>query len=165
MFLNAPPADPNNQVATGVRGLPDGTVYPVKSDVHSPEVMSRHVKELALFLGVDRCGVAKLSQPERVFAFAIVCAVLSDDDPRTSLGIGGQTPVLKCAYAVFNVAAWIRECGYSAERSSEVDGDALAAQAGLGRLDANGRLQIPGEKRFVHIAQVILTDLPLAPSA
>jgi hypothetical protein len=144
--------------------LVDGTVYAVKADVHSPEVMSRHVQELALFLGADRCAIAALSAPEHRLPFAIVCVVLSDDDPGTALGIGGQTPVMKGAYAVFNVAAWIRECGYNAERSSEVDGESLAVKAALCAHDPAGRLAIPGEKRFVHVAQVILTDLPLEPS-
>jgi hypothetical protein len=162
-FLNAAPVDPNNLVATGVQTLPDGTVFPVKSDVHSPEVMSRHVRELALFLGADRCGIARLTQAVDDYPFAVVCVVLSTDDPRIALGIGGQTPVLKAAYAVFNVAAWIRECGYRASRRSDLDGENLAMLAGIGALDASGRF-VGGSNRFAHVGQVILTDLPLAPS-
>jgi hypothetical protein len=163
-FLNAAPVDPNNLVATGVRKLPDGTVYAVKTEVHSPEVMSRHIGELALFLGADRCGIARLTESEGDYPFAVVCVVLSNDDPRIAPGIGGQTPVLKAAYAVFNVAAWIRECGYRASRTSDLDGETLAVQAGIGSLDASGRLVVEGSNRFAHVGQVILTDLPLAPS-
>src|SRR5437867_2287313 len=85
-FVNAEPADPNNVVAVGVRGLSDGSVYAIRTDVHSPEVMSQHVKDLALFLGADRCGVVdlQLSSPATLpilgeerqseeYPFAVVC--------------------------------------------------------------------------------------------
>ena len=43
----------------------------------------------------------------------------------------------------FNVAAVIREWGYRAVSAPELDGDRLAAAAGLGRVDQRGRLVVP----------------------
>jgi epoxyqueuosine reductase QueG len=55
--------------------------------------------------------------------------------------------------------------GYSATRVSAEDnrGERLAAAAGLGTLDTNGRLVHQRFGRGVHVAEVIITDLPLQP--
>jgi epoxyqueuosine reductase QueG len=61
----------------------------------------------------------------------------------------------------FVLSAWIRELGFRATRSGEADAERLAAAAGLGKLNADGRLVAPGHGTKVHVADVILTDLPL----
>ena len=174
-FISAPPVDPNNVIAGGIRGLPEGTVYPIKTDVHSPEIMSRHVKELALFLGADRCGIAALgpSPPAPLprlgegkeaeeYPFAIVCVLKADYDPRSAQGIGGQAPALKGAYVTFNLGAWIRECGYRATREGDLDAAGLAQRAGLGWVDGRGRFEVPGVGPYAYVTNVLRTDLPLA---
>lgn len=166
-FINSPPVDPNNLLVTGLRGLPSGTVYPLKVDIHSPEIMARHVKELALFLGADRCAIASLVGAEISdgFTFGIACLVRSEVDPLAAQGVGGQAAALRGAYVTFNLAAWIRECGFNATRDSELDGEALAARAAAGHLDEAGRLVVPDLGPYIHVAQTILTDLPLAAHA
>jgi hypothetical protein len=161
-FINRPPADPNNVIPFAFRGLPEGDVNPVRTAVHSPNVMSGHIKELGQFYGAELVGIVELtSQP----GFAIVSVLKADYDTRTAHGVGGQTPVLKGLFETFTLAAYIRELGYSATRVAGDDdrGQRLAAAAALGTLDSNGRLL---HRRFgtrVHVAEVIITDLPLQP--
>ena len=69
----------------------------------------------------------------------------------------------KGAFATFNLAAIIREWGFRATRAQQVDGARLAAAAGLGNLDRGGRLVTPQFGAKVHVADVILTDLPVQP--
>jgi hypothetical protein len=165
LFLNAAPSDPNNLVADAVRRLPEGDVYPIPADVHSPEVMAAHVKEFARFLGADHCGSVRLRGPDADGGglFAIVCAFAADYDPRQARGIGGQAPALEGAFVTFVLGAWIRECGYRCTRAEDMDGERLAIAAGLGRRDAAGRLVGLQDGRFLYVADVLRTDLPLAP--
>ena len=93
-------------------------------------------------------------------AVGIVCAVRTDYDERAAPGVGGQTPAMKGLFASFTLGAYIRELGYTAD-ASEVDRDRLAAAAGLGTLDSSGRLVTRQFGRNVHVADVLLTDLPL----
>ena len=156
-FINRPPADLNNLIPHGFKQVTPGGVNPAKTEVHSPNVMSSHVKELAEFYGASLVGIVKL--PER---FAIVCVMRTDYDTHTAMGIGGQTPALKGLFATFTVGAYIREMGYAAD-ASDADRDKLAAVAGLGVLDAESRLVTREFGRNVHVADVLLTDLPLQP--
>jgi hypothetical protein len=160
-FIHRPPADPNNLITHAFQGLPDGETNPVRTEVHSRNVMSGHVKELGRFYGADMVGIVELrSKP----GFAIVSVLKADYDTRIARGIGGQTPALKGLFATFTLAAYIRELGYRATRCDPADnGDRLAAAAGLGLLDAEGRLVTRPFGRGVHVAQVIVTDLPLEP--
>jgi hypothetical protein len=160
-FVHKAPADANSLVAEAIRRHPEGSVYPVRSDVHSPAIMSEHIKELARFLGADLCGIAAL--PSGSSPFAVVCGFYSDYDPATTAGVGGQAAVLNGAYVTFNVAAWIRECGYRATRDGEGSQEEIAAQAGLTRLDGQGRLIRPRAGRYLYIADLLFTDLPLKP--
>ena len=75
---------------------------------------------------------------------------MTGHDTRTAHGIGGQAPALKGLFVTFNLCAVIKEMGYRADRSA-ADCNRLAALAGVG---VQGREQ--------HIAEVVLTDLPLA---
>jgi hypothetical protein len=156
-FIHRAPADPNNSVPHAFKQVQPGGVSPVKTEVHSPNVMSAHVKELARFYGADLVGIVQLQN-----GAAIVCAVGTDYDERTSPGIGGQTPAMKGLFATFTLGAYIRELGYTAD-ASDVDRERLAAAAGLGTLDASGRLMTRQFGRNVHVADVMLTDLPLQP--
>lgn len=156
-FIHRAPADPNNVISHAFKQAKPGGVNPVKTEVHSPNVMSEHVKELARFYGADLVGIVQLDA-----GFGIVCAVGTDYDERTSPGVGGQTPAMKGLFAAFTLGAYIRELGYRAD-ASEVDRERLAAAAGLGTLDDSGRLLVRQFGRNVHVADVMLTDLPLQP--
>ena len=156
-FINRPPADLNNLIPHGFKQVKPGGENPVKTEVHSPNVMSSHVKRLAQFYGADLVGIVEL--PE---GFGIVCVTRSDYDTHTAVGIGGQTPALKGLFATFTLGAYIRELGYRAD-ASEVDRERVAAVAGLGTLDRDGRLVTRKFGRNVHVADVLLTDLPLEP--
>jgi hypothetical protein len=148
-FVNRRPSDPNNVIPHAFKQVQPGGVNPVKTEVHSSNVMAKQVKELAQFYGADWVGIVALSSSES----AIVCALRADYDTSVAAGVGGQTPVMKGLFATFTLGAYIRELGYRAD-SSDVDRDRLAAAAGLvtSRLGTN-----------VYVTDVILTDLPLEP--
>jgi hypothetical protein len=155
-FINRPPADPNNLITHAFENAQPGGVNPVRSEVHSPNVMSGHVKELGRFFGADRVGIVELAANPFGDAaangpvFAIVCTLRTEHDTRNARGIGGQAPALKGLFVTFNLSAYIKEMGYRASRSS-ADSNRLAAVAGVGM---QGREQ--------HVAEVVYTDLPLA---
>lgn len=161
-FVNHPPSHPDNLVDNALRAWPDGSVFPVKKDVHSPDVMSNHVKELARFFGAGLTGIVRLP-PGGEHPFGIVCAVEAEHDPRLALGHGGQAPVQQGLFVTFNLAAVIREMGYRATTKLPADAERLAAAAGLGRIDAEGRLVTALFGRQVYVADVVHTDLPLSP--
>jgi epoxyqueuosine reductase QueG len=72
-------------------------------------------------------------------------------------------PVQKGLFITFVLSAWIRELGYRATAVLEPDAEKLAVVAGLGTLNEEGRLVTPQFGARVHVANVIRTDLPLAP--
>jgi len=154
-FINRPPADPNNVITHSFKQVQPGGVNPVKTEVHSPNVMAQHVKDLARFYGADLVGIVQMHSGS-----GIVCAVRTDYDERAAPGVGGQTPAMKGLFASFTLGAYIRELGYAAD-ASEADRDRLAAAAGLGTLDSSGRLITRQFGHNVHVADVLLTDLPL----
>jgi hypothetical protein len=169
-FVNRPVRDPRNLTQEALRS-PGGAVNPTRADLHTPEITSDHMKQLARFLGAELVGVVRLREAHKVdaadaegFPFAVVCAVKTDYDPRTALGIGGQLAVRNGRFITFTLAAWIREMGYRATNQLPADEQRLAVAAGLGTLDAEGRL-VPSKRGLhVHVAdEVIFTDLPLAP--
>ena len=189
-FINTPPADPNNVIPHAFSQVHDGETNPVRSEVHSPNVLSSHIKELGRFYGADLIGIVALPAgsispkgvpsgvdrgndslrspagvPAGVQCFAIVTVLKADYDTRTSKGVGGQTPALKGLFATFTLAAYIRELGYNATRVFGEDhrGERLAAAAGLGQLNTDGRLVTPRFGRLVYVAELIVTDLPLEP--
>jgi hypothetical protein len=148
-FVNTPPSHPDNQIANAIRAWPDGSVFPVKKDIHSPEAMSRYVKDLAAFFGAAATGVVKLPEGSE-HPFGIVCLIRSEYDAKTALGHGGQAAVQQGLFVTFNLAAVVREMGYNATTKVPADGEQLALAAGLGPL------------RNIYVADVIHTDLPLA---
>ena len=161
-FINTPPADPNNVIPHAFSQVRDGETNPVRSEVHSPNVLSGHIKELGRFYGADLVGIVGLRSEA---GCAIVTVLKADYDTRAAAGVGGQTPALKGLFATFTLAAYIRELGYRATREFADDNRAqrLAAAAGLGELTADGRLVTRRFGRGVYVAEVIFTDLPLEP--
>ena len=166
-FINTPPMDLANTVTEMIRNAPEGNVFPTKAELHTPEITSSHVKELARYLEVDLVGITRLNSigtpGEEQYPFAVICAVRADYDPRESPGIGGQVPVQKGLFISFVLSAWIRELGFHATAAPHPDVEKLAAAAGLGTLNKDGRLVTPKYGTRVHVANVIRTDLPLAP--
>ena len=175
-FINTAPADLANTVIEMIRKAPDGSVFPTKAELHSPEITSSHVKGMAQYFGAELVGIAKLdnlsSLPpgegkgegdnRETYPFAIICAVHADYDPRTARGIGGQVPAQNGLFITFVLTAWIRELGFRASAAPDSDADKLAAAAGLGTLSSDGRLVTPKFGANVYIANVVRTDLPLA---
>jgi hypothetical protein len=176
-FINTPAVDPANLVPEMIRRAPEGNVFPTKAELHTPEITSSHVKDMARYLGADLVGIAKLDsndspsslhegegkgQVDKPYPFAVVCAVRADYDPRQALGIGGQIPVQNGLFITFVLSAWIRELGFRATQSQDLDARRLAAAAGLGKLNADGMLVTAKYGIHVHVANAIRTDLPLA---
>jgi hypothetical protein len=165
VFLNRAPADLQNVVPHLIRQMPDGAINPVPEEIHSPEINASHIKELARFLGADLVGIARLESaaPEdgESYPFAIVCAVRAEHDPRDTPGFAGLVPDENGLYVSFVLSAYIRELGYRATARGGTDAERLAIQAGLGTLNAAGRLVTPQYGTRVHLADLIRTDLPL----
>jgi len=72
-------------------------------------------------------------------------------------------------FVTFVLSAWIRELGFRATAApsldgTRLDGDWLATAAKLGTLDRTGKLVTAEFGTRVHVADVIRTDLPLAPA-
>jgi hypothetical protein len=164
-FINTPPADLTNTVTELIRNAPAGNIFPTPADIHTSEITSHHVKEMAQYFGAELVGIARLEtnadNPDG-YPFAILCAVRAEHDPRVSPGIGGQVPVQNGLFITFVLSAWIRELGFRASVAPHLEAETLAAQAGLGTLNAAGRLVTPQFGAKVYIADVICTDLPLA---
>lgn len=163
-FINTPPADLANTVTEMVRNAPAGSVFPTKTELHTPEITSTHVKGMAEYFGAELVGIVKLApndNPEG-HTFAVLCVVHADYDPRAAPGIGGQVPVQNGLFISFVLSSWIRELGFRATAAPDPDAEKLAAAAGLGILNKEGRLVTPKFGINIHVANVIRTDLPLA---
>jgi hypothetical protein len=166
-FINRAPADPKNNLTSALQEAPEGRIYPVKTEVSDPHAMSRHIKELAQWFGAHQVGIAAL-QPAHMrpggpsYPFAVVCAIASEYDPQEAKGLGGQLAVQNGAVVNHHLRNYIRELGYRASIGG-VDPSAVAAAAGLGTLDPSGRLVSRTRGAHLHVADAILTDLPLAP--
>lgn len=157
-FLNSPAADERNTLLAAIRNAPEGVVNPVKDDIHTPEVMARHTKELAAYLGADITGIAGTDRPEH--PYAVLIGMRASHDPRNAPGVGGQLPIQSGMYVAFILSAWIREMGYQGTSKISVENEALAAKAGMGTLNLDGRV-IHAQLGPLAIADAILTDLPL----
>src|SRR5215510_2418530 len=165
-FIKTPPVDLTNTVTELIRNAPEGNIFPTPADIHTPEVTAQHVKDLARYLGAELVGIARLetNNPNNPDGYpcAILCGVRAEYDPRVSPGIGGQVPVQNGLFLTFVLSAWIRELGFRASVAADMESETLAAQAGLGTLNAEGRLVTPQFGTQVYIADAICTDLPLA---
>ena len=98
------------------------------------------------------------------FPFGIVCAYYADYDPEVAQGIGGRFVLQKGAVVNQHIGAFIREVGFRATKC-KFDPLPLAELAGLGKVDKNGRFVTPQKARHVHVAQVIVTTLPMTADA
>jgi epoxyqueuosine reductase len=171
-FIYRAPADPKNNLTAALQGAPEGRIYPVKTEVSDPHTMSRQIKELARWFGADLVGIAALQQAhtqpggqsDTQYPSAIVCTIATDYDPREAQGLGGQLAVQNGAVVNHHLRNYIRELGYRASIGG-ADPFAVAAAAGLGTLDSSGRLVASTRGVHIHVADAILTDLPLAPDA
>ena len=165
-FINEPAGDHRNMVTEIMRRAPQGAVYPTKADLHSPEVTSSHIKELARYLGAELVGIVKLEQQNaddgEAYPFGIVNVVRAKYDPRAAVGIGGQAAAQNGLFVTFVLSAYIRELGYRTATVTDPNAERLAVAAGLGKLNAEGRLVVPKHGTKVYVADVIHTDLPLA---
>jgi hypothetical protein len=165
-FINTPAADLANTVTEMIRNAPEGNVFPTRTELHTPEITSSHVKGMAEYFGAEMTGIARLTPEDtrngEFYPFAVICAVHADYDPRKSPGIGGQVPVQNGLFISFVLSAWIRELGYRATAAPDPDAEKLAARAGLGTLNNEGKLVTPRFGANVHVANLIRTDLPLA---
>jgi hypothetical protein len=65
-------------------------------------------------------------------------------------------------FITFVLSSWIRELGFRATVVRDTDAEALAAQAGLGTLNNQGKLVAGQLGTGVYVADPIYTDLPLA---
>jgi hypothetical protein len=151
-FVNQAPADLNNLIPHAFKQARGGGVNPARTEIHSPNVMADHVKELGRFYGAERVGIVE--RPGADPPYAIVTVLRSDYDTRVARGIGGQVPALKGLFATYTLACYIRELGYRADCVELPEATSLAETAGL--------LPLP-RTPFAHVADVILTDLPLQP--
>lgn len=172
-FINTAPEDPLNELSGSMRDAPQGSINSVIGDIHTPEIMSEHIKEIARKFGSDLVGVVDLDGNSEVpqdiaerVRFAVVCVVPAENDPETSPGIGGQVPVRNGLMINFILSALFRESGYFATMRSgaQTDFAKLAVRAGLGTLDDKGRLRTGRDGTNVWVADVIYTDFPLATS-
>ena len=165
-FINTPPADRTNTVIELIRNAPAGNVFPTKTELHTPEITSSHVKGMAQYFGAELIGIAKLDLDDAAnseeYPFAILCAVHADYDPRTAEGIGGQMPVQNGLFITFVLSSWIRELGFRAKVVRDDGSDVLAAKAGLGTLNSAGRLVTREFGASVYVADAVYTDLPVA---
>src|SRR5262249_3302263 len=153
-----------NTVTEMIRSAPEGNVFPTKAELHTPDITSSHVKELASYLGTDLVGIARLTalptagesegEGDDTYPFAVICRVLADYDASKAQGIGGEVPVQKGLFISFVLSAWIRELGFRATSVLDPNAEKLAVAAGLGTLNAEGRLVTPKFGTRVHVANV-----------
>ena len=178
-FINTPPADLANTVTDLIRNAPQGNIFPTKADIHTPAIMSDHVKGMARYIGADLVGIVKSNAPGAFrdthgsvggahkrdgsddFPFAVICAVRAEYDPRRAPGIGGQVPAQNGLFITFVLGAWIRELGFRATAVEAADAEALAVRVGLGKLNSERRLISGDFGTQIHVAPVVYTDLPL----
>ena len=164
-FLNKPMADLANSMPELIRNSPEGNIFPTKADIHTPEITSSHVKELAGYLGADLVGITKLDSNDsdngEGFTFAVICVVRAEVDPQVAPGVGGQVPVQNGLFTTFVLSAWIRELGFRATAAPDPNAQRLAEAAGLGSVSSDGRLTTQSYGTHVHVANIIRTDIPL----
>ncbi len=166
-FVNREPADPKNVLTGAVRAARGGPVYPLKTEVHDPGAMARHLIDFARFLGADAAGVVAVSVGDLAagveladkYRFALVCGVQPPYDPAVAKGLGGQFAPQRLAIINFSLRSYLRELGYGAEVVQPAS-HALAKRAGLGRADKNGRFSALNG-RSLWLGDVVVTDLPL----
>ena len=175
------------QMATHLRDVVDGLVAARKAPLpDDPDLLSRHIKELAYFLRADAVGICKLP-PYAVYTnrypkgepvelnhkYAI--AVLIDQDWRTSHGTTGNDWISNAmsfmsystsGFIACIIADYIRRLGYPARahhaRNYEVVLPPILLWAGLGEMCRIGDCVLHPFLGPRFKAAVVTTDLPLA---
>jgi len=184
-FLNRPLADPKNLVLDVITKSPGGGLFHQKMDVHDPLAVSGHIVQLTKFFGASLVGIARtepalvqlvvpagqseedLPPPDQIanlYPLTVVSLAHWPYDPIKHRGMGGQLGRQKVAAANFHLRSYIREIGYEAVFGTPTS-PALAVNAGLGTLDASGRLVTSQFGRDVAMETVVLTNLPMVPTA
>ena len=101
-FIKTPPADLTNTVTELIRNAPAGNIFPTQADIHTPEITSHHLKEMARYFGAELVGIAQLetNNPHNPddYPFAVLCAVRAELRPARSAGhwrpgAGAKRPV------------------------------------------------------------------------
>ena len=167
-FINTPAADLANTVTEMIRNAPEGNVFPTRTELHTPEITSSHVKGMAEYFGAELIGHRQTGSQRRIptgYPFAVICAVHADYDPRTVAR--NRRPGAGAEWLVHQLRSELVDqgVGFSRQAAPDPDAEKLAARAGLGTLNKEGRLVTPQFGANVHVANVIRTDLPLAPTA
>ncbi|MDX1485778.1 MAG: 4Fe-4S dicluster domain-containing protein [Alphaproteobacteria bacterium] len=156
----------------------DGPVNGIRRPVDDPAAMAAEIKALALELGADAVGIARLTpimideDADLSHAFAI-CAIVGEDygealkGPRAIETESTRTYVA-CAEIATELARRIRDMGYPAlaHHNGGCDIQAIPAMiaAGLGELGKHGSLIHP-ELGASHRPGIVTTSLPLATDA
>src|SRR5215210_3728292 len=63
-FINRPPADGRNLIPEIIGNAAEGSIFPTPTELHSPDVTSSHVKELARYLRAQLVGIVDLSKQD-----------------------------------------------------------------------------------------------------
>ena len=192
-FIHSQPSDPKNDLTAAIASAPAGRIYPVKTEDSDPAATSKTIMELARWLGADVVGIVsrefaagqarddaekqsyeaepsvdgESDHPEsssQNFRAGLVCGFFTDYDPSEAKGLGGQQAVQKGAVLTHYMASYIRELGFRAAIGG-VSPILIAEAAGLGRTDTEGRFVTRSKGRMLHLAEAVLTDLPLAGDA
>lgn len=178
-YLNARTNDPRNEIDRRIREAAEGSVFAVRAETHTPEIMAQHIRDLGRFFGADLVRIVNATPlhslldgattPEgekvdpRELPYAVFVCFRAEHDAREHPGAGGRAVAMRGAFATFQMASIVREFGFRATRVSLADVDRAAVAAGIGKLSASGRLDAPGFGTKIHVADVIFTDLPVAP--
>ena len=178
-YLNARAADPRNEIDRRIREAAEGSVFAVRAETHTPEIMAQHIRDLGKFFSADLTRIVEATRlhglldgattPEgeqvdpRDLPYAVFVCFRAEHDGRDHPGAGGRATTLRGSFATFQMASIIREYGFRATRVGLIDIDRAAVTAGIGKLNPSGRLQAPGFGTKIHVADVIFTDLPVAP--
>ena len=187
-FIHSQPSDPKNDLTAAIAGAPPGRTYPIKTVDSDPATTSKSIMELARWLGADVVGIvsqefaagqapgASEDQPAvdgeseppensgQNFTAGLVCGFFTDYDLSEAKGLGGQQAAQKGAVVNHYMASYIHELGYRAAIGG-VNPVLIAEAAGLGRTDAEGHFVTRNKGRMLHVAEAVLTDLPLAADA
>jgi ferredoxin len=183
-------ADRNHVLNSVLRRVPKGKTNPQRIPVDDPAVMSRHIKRVAKYLGLDVVGIGR-SHPSLLYAGKAVDGIA---------GTGGEPLeaadqlARKFPYVIAGTVAWdynmtkahrhrigdaaydftgqrtnlilnaleghIREMGYNTLRGA-INGQAAALATGVGELGRNGLIITEKFGARVHANDAIMTDLPL----
>ncbi len=170
-----------------LREAVDGPIADVRREL-SPKDMTRYLKELALFYGACRVGVAEL-RPYHVYShigrgtgvygapvplehrYALVFTVEMDfrmlgTSPNPQITMETAKQYVEAARVAVQLAATIRELGYAAR--AHIDGNyrliapLVARDAGLGEIGRMGILMTPNLGPRVRLG-VVTTDAGLIP--